>query len=54
VFARDVRWLKIHHFVNLLQLGAASVEPPMFLELNYCSDPIPTTKPYMFFGKNLC
>lgn len=50
VYARDVRWMKIHHFTNLLQLGASTVEPPMFLELNYCSDPIPTTKPYVFFA----
>ncbi|XP_054260049.1 cytosol aminopeptidase-like [Macrosteles quadrilineatus] len=50
VHARDIRWMKIHHFTSLLQLGASSVEPPMFLELNYCSDPIPTTKPYMFFA----
>ncbi|XP_046664719.1 cytosol aminopeptidase-like [Homalodisca vitripennis] len=51
VFARDTRWMKIHHFNTLMSLGASSVEPPMFLELNYCSDPEPTTKPFMFIGQ---
>lgn len=51
VNARDVRWMKSHKFDALLQLAASSVEPPMFLELNYCSDPVPSTKPYTLIGQ---
>lgn len=50
VIARNTRWMKIHHFTNLLNLGASSVEPPLFLEINYCGDTVGTTKPYMFIG----
>lgn len=51
VNARDTKWLKTQNFTSLLTLGASSVESPTILELNYCSDPDPTTKPYMFIGQ---
>lgn len=51
VYARDMKWMKMENLSTLLSLGASSVEPPMFLELYYCSDPIPSTRPYTFIGQ---
>uniref|UniRef100_A0A1B6FTQ1 Cytosol aminopeptidase n=1 Tax=Cuerna arida TaxID=1464854 RepID=A0A1B6FTQ1_9HEMI len=50
VFARDVRWMKENHMAALLTIGSSSIEPPVFLDLNYCSDD-PKVNPYIMIGQ---
>lgn len=51
VTARDIRWMKENFMHALLTVGSSSVEQPVYLELNYCSDPDPHADPYIMIGQ---